>query len=59
VVVSVTTAHHNAAGSVPKDAGWPSRSMMCMAAEARNSTIKNSAKTLARGFASSTKTRPS
>ena len=33
--------------------------MTCMAAEARNSTIRNSASTLASGFASSTNTRPS
>ena len=59
VVVSVTTAHHNACGNEPNAAGCSSRSSTCMAAEERNSTIRNSAKTLASGLASSTNTRAS
>src|SRR5580700_1365792 len=57
VVVSVTTAHHSASGSELKAHGCTRRSMTYMAAEDRNSTIRNSANTLAKGLASSTKTR--
>ena len=57
VVVSVTTAHHKACGNELKAVGWACRSIRNMAADERNSTIKNSANTLASALASTTKTR--
>ena len=56
-VVRVTTAHHNAAGTLPKVAGWTSRSRKCSATEARNSTIRKITSTLSSGPDSTTSTR--
>ena len=56
-VVKVTTAHHNAAGTLPKVAGWTSRSRKYTATEARNSTIRTITSTLRSGPDSSTRTR--
>ena len=56
-VVSVTTAHHIAAGTLPKPAGWTSRSRKYSATEARNSTISRITSTLSSGPDSSTSTR--
>ena len=56
VVVRVATAHHNAAGTLPKPAGWASRSRKYMATEARNSTIRKITSTLKSGPDSCTRT---
>ncbi len=57
IVVRVTTAHHKAAGTLPKVAGWTSRSRKYSATEARNSTIRKITSTLNSGPDSSTSTR--
>ena len=57
VVVIVTTAHHSAAGTLPKVAGWTSRSSKYSATEARNTTIRKITSTLKSGPDSTTSTR--
>src|SRR6202011_1563369 len=57
VVVSVTTAHHNAAGTLPNVPGCTSRSRKYSATEARNTTIRKITSTLSSGADSSTSTR--
>jgi len=57
VVVRVATAHHNAAGTLPKATGWESRSRKYTATEARNSTIRKITSTLKSGPDSSISTR--
>src|SRR5882757_6729435 len=59
VVVIVTTAHHSAAGTLPKVAGWTSRSRKYSATEARNTTIRKITSTLSSGPDSTTSTRRS
>ena len=56
-VVIVTTAHHRAAGTLPKVAGWASRSREYSATEARNTTIRKITSTLSSGPDSTTSTR--
>ena len=56
-VVKVTTAHHKAAGTLPKATGWTSRSRKYIATEARNSTIRKITSTLNSGPDSTTRTR--
>jgi hypothetical protein len=56
-VVRVATAHHNAAGTLPKTVGWKSRSRKYSATEARNKTIRKITSTLRSGPDSSTSTR--
>ena len=56
-VVRVTTAHHKAAGTLPKVAGCTSRSRKYTATEARNSTIRKITSTLSSGPDSCTSTR--
>src|SRR3954454_24397487 len=56
-VVKVTTAHHNAAGTLPKVAGCTSRSRKYSATEARNSTTRKMTSTLRSGPDSTTRTR--
>src|SRR6202035_4454753 len=57
VVVSVATAHHSAAATLPKPAGCTSRSRKYNTTEARNSTIRKITSTLRSGPDSSTSTR--
>ena len=56
-MVSVTTAHHSAAGTLPKVAGCTSRSRKYSATDARNTTIRKITSTLSSGPDSSTSTR--
>ena len=59
VVVRVATAHHKAAGTLLKPAGWTSRSRKYSATEARNNTIRKITSTLNSGPDSSASTRRS
>src|SRR5712672_2379544 len=56
-VVKVAIAHHKAAGTLPKLAGWASRSRKYTVTEARNSTIRKITSTLNSGPDSCTSTR--
>src|SRR6266446_1973362 len=56
-VVRVAIAHHKAAGTLPKVAGWTSRSREYTDTEARNNTIRKITSTLNSGPDSSTSTR--
>ncbi len=56
-VVSVTTAHHMVAGTLPNVTGCTSRSRKWTATEARNSTIRKITSTLDSGPDSCTSTR--
>ncbi len=56
-VVKVAIAHHKAAGTLPKVAGWTSRSRKYTDTAARNSTIRKITSTLNSGPDSCTSTR--
>ena len=58
-MVKVVTAHHSAAGTLPKVWGWTSRSRKYSATEARKTTIRKITSTLTNGPDSSTSTRRS